>query len=58
MILELCHSKLLKEINEQLYASDWLFKPYHQIANSPFLFPYISYRSSEENLFKYQQNLT
>ena len=26
--------------------------------NSPFVFPYISYRSSGEKLLKYQQNLT
>ena len=58
MILDLCHSKFLKESNEELYASDWLLKPYYQIVNSPFLFPYISYRSSGENIFEYQQNLT
>ena len=35
MILNLCHSKLIKESNEELYASDFLLKPYYQIANSP-----------------------
>ena len=30
------------------------FKPWCQITNSPFVFPYISYRSSGEKLLKYQ----
>ena len=58
MILDSCLSKFLKESNEELYASDKLFQPYSQIANSLFLFLYISYRSSGENLFKDKQNLT
>ena len=31
---------------------------YSQITNSPFVFPYISYRRSGEKLLKYQENLT
>ena len=58
MILDVCHSKFLKESNNELYASDELFKPYYQIANCLFWFPYISYRSSGGNLFEYQKNLT
>ena len=37
---------------------DQPFKPWYQIANSPFVFPYISYESSGEKLLKYQENLT
>ena len=54
MILDLCHNKFLKESNEELYASDSLFKPYYQIANSPFF----GTSNSGKNLFKYQQNVT
>ena len=32
----------------------YTFKPWCQIINSPFVFPYISYRSSGEKLLEYQ----
>ena len=56
MILDLCHSKFLKESNEEVYASS--LSPTIKLQIVLFWFPYISYRSSGENLFEYQQNLT
>ena len=32
----------------------FIFKAWYQITNSPFVFPYVSYRSREEKLLKYQ----
>ena len=56
MILDLCHSKFLKESNEELHASS--LNPIIKLQIVRLWFPYISYRSSGENLFEYQQNLT
>ena len=50
------------DLNYRNYSCPWLlgldfflpFKPWCQITNSPFVFPYISYRSSGEKLLKYQ----
>ena len=57
MILDLCHSKFLKESNEELHASSLSPTIKLQIVLC-FWFPYITYRSSGDNLFEYQQNLT
>ena len=55
MILDLCHSKFLKESNEEVHASSLSPTIKLQIV---LCFPYISCRSSGENLFEYQENLT